>query len=142
MFLLAFFTLCLILLSHTPSYANEPLIFSQNYSERSGRLIEKTFRQSLHDIRIAKTDLNQDGLPEFIIKSAQCQSPQICSFDIVAEIDNELIQLAKINARKIELASDYSYGVRNLWVYQDKINDFKHLVYTWDPAQSQYIMSR
>lgn len=137
--------ICLVFILKTPAFANEPVIYGSTLSQRSALLlknyVQKTLKQDFEMLEIAAIDLNQDGLPEFILKPKTCDDPDdFCSHEILAETDNEIVTLGHIEARKIALSHSYSYGVRNLWGYTDRMNDFNHRLYAWDPDESRYIL--
>ncbi|GJL84497.1 MAG: hypothetical protein DHS20C02_02720 [Micavibrio sp.] len=91
------------------------------------------------NIRIAGTDLNEDGINEFIISTQDCPPPKkMCSYLILADKGRSMISLGRIKARYLSLANTYSHGIRDIQAYDNEKNDFDYKLYVWEPASSHY----
>ncbi len=96
--------------------------------------------------RIAGTDLNEDGINEFIVTTQNCQSQKksskkiTCPYLIMADKGRSVILLGSIKARSISLANSYSHGVKDIRAYDNELNHFDYNLYTWEPSRSHYTM--
>ena len=124
-----------------PASAAENLDFDAHPSERNRALIDH-FIKGDDPVAIAETDLNEDGIDEFILKDSTCNPANFCNFTIVADGGDTLIELGKIKALNLMLGNGYSSGIRNILAFQNNINDFDHELYVWEPAQARYILSK
>ncbi len=88
---------------------------------------------------VAPTDLNEDGLSEFIVRDKDCAPA--CRFTILAENDGKITPLGIIEARALALGDRHSNGVRSLFGYASDNNDYDYTVYVWEPATGRYIMA-
>jgi hypothetical protein len=128
--------------------AGEKLDFDQPVGARSRILLRDYATDQLKvdpaTLRVARADLNSDGIDEFITIGTQCGNvpDTLCNITVLAETDEELIRLGAFKAHTILLGDGYSGGVRDLVVYRDEINDYHDELYVWEPRQSQYILSR
>ncbi len=119
--------------------AAEKITYNKFLSERETRLIYTFLSiEQPNTLDIAATDLNKDGLNEYIVKDKNCTPKQGCTFKIIAQNSEELIALTEIKALRLMLGDSYANGVRNLLAFQSPENDFKHHVYSWNPEQSRY----
>ena len=117
------------------AYASEPLHFSSNIARSS---LAKLKNSSAEALLIAPTDLNKDGLDEFITKPENCGAHAVCSYTIFAETDDSAIDIGAFEATHVLLGNEYKNGVRNLLVYNNTVNDFDYVLYTWHPETSKY----
>jgi len=85
---------------------------------------------------IARADLNDDGLYEFVLKPKACNTT--CRYNIVAESSKNIVMLGDIRGSNIALGNEFSHGVRNLLVFESPTNDFDYTLYTWHPMSSSY----
>lgn len=129
-----------------PCFAAEALHYGQSIPRSSLLHIEKYGADNstvpIHTSDIAKTDLNQDGLPEFIYRSSECAPSQICTFQILAETSNQITSLGTIQSMTLMLGTEYSDGVRNILSFENPANDFDYALYTWHPKDAQYKKAR
>jgi hypothetical protein len=134
--LLVFFFLSDMIAAHAAE-----IRFDGHTNQREKALIEAytfaRFQLPAEQLAIARPDLNEDGLNEYIIRTG-CSN--LCTFVVLAERDNEIIELGEIQARTVALGNDYSGSVRNIIALQDNINDYKRTVYSWEPGTSQYMI--
>ena len=117
------------------TYASERLVYSQNIPRSS---LEKIRQISSETLKIAPTDLNKDGLDEFIIKPENCNVHAACTYQVLAETDTDAIGIGEFEATHVLLGVEYQHGVRNLLVYNNSVNDFDYVLYTWHPETSKY----
>lgn len=127
--------------------ASEKLDFSGNVGERSSHLIEKYTSEHIktdaQPLKVARADLNQDGLDEYILKTSACESSSgSCTYAVLAEIKDTIIELGAFSARDVMLGNGYSSGIRNIVAFPNEINDFDYELYVWEPQQSRYILSK
>ena len=113
-----------------------PLAYSSTEKIKSFTVNELS--SPLEKFDLAGTDLNGDGLHEFIVRAKMCERAPLCDYFILGEAKNTMINLGKIEAAYILLGNDYAHGVRNLLVFDNQENDFDFQLYTWDPEQSLY----
>ena len=87
---------------------------------------------------VAKTDLNGDGLSEFIVRDERCTADKLCLHAILAESGKSLHVIGLFEARTILIGEESSAGVRNLLVFKTENNDFDYVIWSWDPLSSAY----
>lgn len=91
---------------------------------------------------LALTDLNGDGMDEFILKNDGCGvPPALCTFRILAESTDSFVELGRIRARNVALADGSVAGVRTIMAFASPINDYDYELYVWEPTRSRYILS-
>ncbi len=125
------------------AYAQEKLAYNDGLSEVQTSMLD-TYLQPLSAYKIAKIDLNYDGIYEFVAKPLGCGDiKQMCDHKILAEDrDGEkLLSLGIINAFVIAGGNASAYGVRDLWIYQDPLNDFAYIIYRWNNQKGEYEMT-
>lgn len=92
--------------------------------------------------KIADPDLNDDGVPEWVIrqdKTSGCESRGDCEYLVIALKDKKPFVLAKINAIRIGVLDDTVFGVKKLAVYNDLSNDYKYITYAWTPEKYTFL---
>ncbi len=89
------------------------------------------------DFSLTETDLNDDGLNEFIVRETACNEG-FCRFHILAQTEKGLASLLESTARSISLGPGYTNGVRDLHVFADTQNDYSYQNYVWSPTLSRY----
>lgn len=109
---------------------------SRSSLERLKQFTSAAMESTLDAYDVAGTDLNDDGLDEFILKSKTCD--QKCRFAVVAENNRKIIPLVSIEAANVVLGNEFEHGVRNLLVFENPNNDFDYVLYTWHPLSSTY----
>ena len=100
--------------------------------------ISQTLEQSISAFEVAPTDLNGDGLYEFILRSKDCQQALQCRFIVFGETDEGVLLLGEMTGHNVLLGNDSSYGVRNLLIYSNAVNDYDYELLRWDPRHSEY----
>jgi hypothetical protein len=104
--------------------------------ERIKQFASTNLQHSVESYEIARADLNDDGLYEFVLKPKHCED--VCLFNIVAEARKEIVRLADIRGANLVLGNETSHGVRNILVFESPTNDFDYTLYTWHPMSSSY----
>lgn len=135
-----------VLVAAFPLHASEKLDFDQKLNERTQRLVEgfaqEQIKSDITDLRIARADLNEDGLSEFILTSKACEnSPGLCDYTILAEMKDSIVEIGAFRARTVLLGNGYSGGIRNIMAFDKEINDYDYELYVWEPLQSRYILA-
>ncbi len=116
----------------TPLNSGEAQRLQKHFQKNGGKIPDK--------IDVARADLNEDGIDEFLVKIACFPEEKLCDYRILAETGEEITELGAMKAVKIGLGSGYSEGVRNLLAYRNPANDFDHNVYIWKSEAIRYIM--
>lgn len=139
------FILCLAFIP-CPTWANQPLIFrDEARGVRETELLEylasiKKFDSAL-PYRISATDLNGDGVEEWIvfqITSKTCESNMDCAFVIGGLSEGEPALLGEMRGGKIAISDEKLYGIHKLLVYNEKNNDFAYRTYIWLPPENAF----
>lgn len=143
-----FFLTCLGIVAFAAiphSRAAEKLIYNQGVGGSSQLNISSYLRgenRAIQHYDIAKADLNDDDLFEFILRERSCvQKKEFCRFDILAETSRGMVSLGTIEARALALSEHRSHGVRDILAYNNALNDYDYGLYVWVSGQSQYILS-
>lgn len=125
--------------------AVEPLSFNAAPSGLARQRIDNFTRDSLKTdpagMAIARADLNEDGLDEYILKAPDCDAGGLCGFTVLANAADGIVEIGTFRARKIALGNSYSANVRNIVVYNDPQSDFAYQLCVWEPRQSRYILN-
>ena len=134
------FALCAV--HNASSHAAEILKFDNSIARSSYERIKSYFSSALdediHAQDIAKTDLNSDGLYEFILRPQGCGNQIKCRYVILAENGSEIHTLGDFEGVNLLLGTEFSHGIRNLLVFNNAANDFDYELYTWHPKMSAY----
>lgn len=91
--------------------------------------------------RIAATDLNDDGVNEWIFmqkNNPACESNADCPIAIGGLSGGKIILLGEMRGGKISVSSEKLYGVGKLLVYNEKSNDFAYQAYVWSPTERTF----
>lgn len=141
--------LCLCYSTAFSAYGVENLRFGAPLSERTERNITRFLEEnrekmpsiSSESIKISATDLNRDGIDEFILGTKDCPADtKICPYLVMADKKDSVILLGSVEARAISLADTYSHGIRDIHVYNNTSNDFDYDLFVWEPANSHYVI--
>ncbi len=92
--------------------------------------------------QVAAKDLNDDGVDEWIFRQdreSACEANTSCRFFIVGLSDRTPVLLGDITARKIAVSDEKAYGVRRLYVYNNKNDDFAFSRYVWVPQNGAFL---
>lgn len=125
-----------------PALAADPLRFDYTPSQRLqlhiGAFLQ-TSDSTLSAPVYAGTDLNKDGLKEYIVRDAACESGEaFCTYLIFADDGAGVLELGRVEARRLMLGNGYTAGVRDLLAAENPANDFEYQLYVWEPRQSRY----
>ncbi|MEZ5813808.1 MAG: hypothetical protein R3E13_03675 [Alphaproteobacteria bacterium] len=94
--------------------------------------------EDIQNFDIGKTDLNNDGLDEFITRSKNCEKTLKCRFYIFAETNDSILSLGTFEGKNLLLGNEFRHGIRNLLIFNNPSNDFDYHLYTWHPETSAY----
>ncbi|HBR69069.1 MAG TPA: hypothetical protein DEA55_06810 [Rhodospirillaceae bacterium] len=139
--------LCLCYSTAFSAHAVERLQFNKSLPDRAQRNIARYIEEnsqkipgiSSESLKISATDLNRDGINEFIISTKDCSTDsKTCPYLVMADKKDSVILLGSIEARNIALADTYSHGIRDIHAYNNKSNDFDYDLFVWEPADSHY----
>lgn len=124
------------------SHANERPVFDNDTLLKSQILnLSKMLEQPITHYDVARIDLNGDGLDDYIAKSQTCDHETLfCIYHVFGENGAALSEIGSFQAKDVIVAHDTSYGIHDLYVYQNELNDYDHVIYRWVPAQSRYIL--
>lgn len=129
-----------------PALAAQPLYFRDNAKGlRERELLDyfaliKRYNPDL-PYRIAATDLNDDGVNEWIFvqkDTPSCESNADCMIAIGGLSGGKIIMLGEMRGGKITVSTEKLYGVGKLLVYNEKSNDFAYQTYVWTPAERAF----
>lgn len=131
----------LLIIAPNHTKASEALYFKEakNHKEKNIiSFIKKTYQAFDKEYILAPADLNNDGINEYVVKEKNCPSNTICRHHIIAIMEDKPISLLSVNAKKIIVNDTNNYGVRNITIYDNKMNDFKKSKYLWNPHSYLY----
>ncbi len=126
-------------LAALPALASNPINFNGTLNDREKLLVDGYIKQVLTPDQIARVDLNEDGLSEYIIRTG-CAN--LCTFKVLAESSDKIVDLGDIKARSLELGNSYSASVRNIIAFQTDGNDYERTVYVWEPKAARYMIKQ
>ncbi len=99
------------------------------------------YNNDISEYEISGIDLNGDGIDEHVLKSKKCDADNNqCNYLIIAEKRDEIILLSEIKAGNIIIGGTSSYGIKDILVFKNNINDYNFDIYIWSPEQKMYIM--
>lgn len=105
-------------------------------------LLGEVYETDISLYHIANIDLNNDGIDEHILKRKTCEvSKNQCIYSIIAEKDGKIILLSKIRAKNLIIGETSSFGIKDILVFKNEINDYNFDIYMWSPSQKMYIMN-
>ena len=143
------FILFLILLTVTPlaAFASAPLAYrseTKDAREESAfdMLLERGKFVANLPYQVAAKDLNDDGVDEWIFRQDResgCEANLNCRYFIVGLSERTPVLLGDITAKKIGVSDEKAYGVRRLYVYNDKNDDFAFSRYVWVPQNGAFL---
>lgn len=120
------------------SYAAVNLRYDDRVPQRIEALLKTHYAENTYEA--ASIDLNNDGIKEYIVRSADCTD--VCSYNIFADKHDRLLILGAIEkARHLTVSDETTSGVRDIIVYRDKSNDYRETQYRWDATRSRYTIS-
>tara|TARA_B100000242_G_scaffold288644_1_gene257186 strand:+ start:4699 stop:5175 length:477 start_codon:yes stop_codon:yes gene_type:complete len=122
--------------------ANEPVIFNPNIPAHEYEIVQNFLSESQKleraDILIAKNDLNDDGLFEYIVKDKACPAGAPCSHYILAENQGQIILIGTFKAKNITISDQHTHGIHDILVYNHKTSDYRPRIYKWDARLMHY----
>lgn len=121
-----------------PAKAFEAVDFSSEISKPLQSFLSQNTGETSETYMVSKADLNQDFMPEYIIRQQDCKD-RLCRFFVVAQTDQDFISLLDFKARKIALSDQNTNGVRNILAFKNALNDFDYDVYTWEATRQKYV---
>ncbi len=92
--------------------------------------------------QISTVDLNGDGVDEWIVRqevSPACTANATCDFYVTGLSEGKIILLGRMEAGKVAISDDRTYGIHKLIVYNDKNNDYRGEPYLWSPKLFSYV---
>lgn len=138
-----------ILLSLLPfaAYASAPLVYRD---ETKGAREDAAFAMLVErekfapdlPYQVAAKDLNDDGVDEWIFRQDResgCEANLNCRYFIVGLSARTPVLLGDITAKKIGVSDEKAYGVRRLYVYNNKNDDFAFSRYVWVPQNGAFL---
>ncbi len=131
---------CVIALIPFEASAQQTPVFGAAVTYKENQIIQ--FVSQLpgqnNDYTLAKVDLNDDALDEYIVKPSRCSIKTMCPHHIVAFKNRQPILLLDIIAYKIKLSDKTTYGILDLIIYNQKHNDFLSKNFGWNPYSYRY----
>lgn len=129
-----------------PAFANQPLIFKDANGYKDNLILsalhEKTGKENIKHL-IAKADLNNDAIDEYILKPdafQNCAPKNFCPHYIYALTSYNPVFLGEFTAFKIIVTQSKTYGVRSLQIYNNPNNNFSYTLAPWEPFLSKYTL--
>ncbi|MAI62874.1 MAG: hypothetical protein CBB87_10405 [Micavibrio sp. TMED27] len=127
--------------SHADDFA-QPLVYekavSQDFLKELQAVLQFADNQLLN-AQLSKIDLNEDGLDEYIVRDGSCIDNHFCEYGVVAKTNQGYINLLRIKSFNLMLGNEYTKGVRNLRVYNNRLNDFNYTTYIWSTSRLSYV---
>lgn len=122
--------------------AKEVLIFDNSSLLKITTIaLSEYLSDDLNNYEVAKTDLNDDGVSEYIAKTMPCEpEKQFCAYKVLGINDDQIFDLGAFEAKYLMISDQSHYGVRDILAYQNQYNDYDPTIYHWEPAQSRYIL--
>lgn len=128
-------------------FAIEKLNFQSEIKSPSTRLKLDVFLQGFYKtdsrgFEIAAVDLNKDGVDEYILKRKTCAEMNlVCTHLVLADKKTEMHILSSIRARHIMLGGTSNYGINDLLIFENSVNDYDFDIYMWSPEEKMYILN-
>jgi hypothetical protein len=125
------FFFILVLFCTNVANAREMLVYTPPSDDFRDRIIVGYIQKNYPDIpaplTFARTDLNGDGVPEYLATSAKNPSKHV----ILGLRRRQVTEMGKMTAQKLEISDKKTYGVRDLLVYNQPRNDFFFELWVW-----------
>ena len=125
----------------SPAFAIEVLSYKSpsNYKERlAASYVAKIENQTASNYVLSKTDLNNDAIDEYIIKSKGCSQLTSCPHTIIAISNYQPLLLGTFQCHRILIDNKSLYGVRHLRIYKSSRNSYSYSTAKWAPFHSRY----
>ena len=138
---LRFLILFLILVLPSNLRAETKLSYKipSNYKQAKVISFAKTLARNNSEILISSIDLNDDFIDEYIVKPASCNKSELCSFSIIALMNDAPVEIGQFNAQEIIILDNKNFGIKQLKIYNKASNDYAQSVAFWDPYQFKYV---
>ncbi len=124
------------------AFAQEYLKFKEPETRKTAHIIQQLgdnlSQNALAPYLIATTDLNDDSIDEYLLKSKSCNDNTACPHTIIAIKNDKPITLLTIDASLIIVSDQQDYGVRRLIISENGTNDFQKSTYQWSPKSFTY----
>lgn len=136
-----------LLFGANSSYALDKLRFEERLDSPSVRIQIDDFLKGFYKtdslgFNIATSDLNADGINEYILKRKTCtQKKSVCTHIILANQKDKIRLLSSIRARHLMVGATSNYGVSDLLAFENDINDYDFDIYMWSPEEKMYILN-
>ena len=124
-------------------------IESLDYKEKIGPsteyqinlFLENSYGATISQYDIARVDLNNDNIDEYILRRKECSSKRKqCVYLILAAKEDEIITLGEIKAQNLMIGETSSYGIKDILAFANEVNDYDFSIYMWSPFQKMYIL--
>lgn len=141
--LCALFTFLLMVLA-TNASANENLNFKPPSAYKENlviKFVQNHLKNAPESYEIAKIDLNNDYIDEYIIRPKSiefCNKSGLCPYSIIALHKLTPVSLGYFMAHNMTVSDKTSFGIRNLWIYNNPSNNFENVLTKWEPYTAQY----
>ncbi len=130
-----------------PAFSHEQVIFDNRIGGATelylSEFTKKHLKKPLSDYDIAKIDLNGDFYDEYALKPKNCKLDAriklFCTFILIGEEKEKLIQLFVISAKKIAISTKKHNGIYDILAFDSKKNDYDYGRYIWSPDKKTYI---
>ena len=87
---------------------------------------------------IAASDLNNDFINEYIVKNTNCTLTQGCPYLIIADTNEGYIVIGEFSGKNISISDQQTHGIRDILVYNQRLNDYAHTTLKWDMHNMHY----
>jgi hypothetical protein len=136
----AWLALFVVLISSS-GFAREALIFRAPTEDHRDQVIAEYvsthYPQTLKPYLFARADLNDDGIPEYIVRAQNHSRKAVSPHHILSVRRRQVTDWGVISAQKLEI-SDKKQGVfRQILVYNQLRNDFYHEIWLYTDGRYQ-----
>lgn len=87
---------------------------------------------------IAQVDLNNDDIYEYIVKNTRCTPAKGCAYLIVAQNKDDYTIIGTFSGKNISISDKQTHGIRDILVYNEDLNDYRHNTLKWNMQKMQY----
>jgi hypothetical protein len=128
-------------LTVSTAQAQQRLSFGEPLSSKEQKIISfvrKNVQDPDNKYVLSKIDLNNDSLDEYVVRAQSCTSKTLCRHDIIALLENKPLLLLSAQARQIIIENNHHFGVQDITLYDNTMNDFQKSNYAWNPHTYLY----
>lgn len=126
----------------TDIFAAQELIFTEKLKPTAKVSLTDFLNENnlgLENQLYAEHDINNDGYPEFFIKSKHCEKDtNLCEHYILAKSKDKNILLLNLKAKKIAISDTKTNGIHDILAIRDKKNDYRYERFIWSPSDKQF----